>query len=227
MKEEEIVKIAEKVSELGVSLNVDTYILAGVISIVAAAVGAFCGAYLKKKGENRAIDEGFTSLQDKLRTTTRISETIKDKITTDSHLYKYKFETYHLKQVEAIEGVYEKLLNLEKHAKDFITSANYTNSNPSFSKAKLATEEFIAYSQIKQIWIPQELFNEIETLAIEIDKHVYSVFFQVKTNQALGASLFMGSANTPDAMNLIYEQLPKTKDAIIQSIRNVLSPKNR
>ncbi|MBW6474144.1 MAG: hypothetical protein K0B14_13545 [Anaerolineaceae bacterium] len=226
MKEEEITQLVNKLSEVGVSLNVDTYILAGLLSLASAGLGAFIGSYLKKKGENRAIDEGFSNLKVQLRETTEISESIKERFITESHLYKYRFETYHLRQVEAIEGIYEKLLNLEKHAKSFITSANYSTSSPNFGKAKSATEEYIFYSQIKKIWIPEELFEEIESLAVEIDKHIYSVFFKVKTSQSTGTSGFMDIANIPEAMELINKKVPEAKRAIIQSIKKVLDPKN-
>jgi hypothetical protein len=49
MKEEEITQLVNKVSEVGVSLNLDTYILAGLLSLASAGLGAFIGSYLKKK----------------------------------------------------------------------------------------------------------------------------------------------------------------------------------
>lgn len=47
------------------------------LSLVALAFGVFAGAYLRRRGEDKAIREGFDSLREQLKTTTRDTEAIK------------------------------------------------------------------------------------------------------------------------------------------------------
>lgn len=48
-----------------------------VIAVAAALAGAFLGAYIKRKGEDRASKENFETLRDQLQKTTRDTEEIK------------------------------------------------------------------------------------------------------------------------------------------------------
>jgi|GEM_PF-3492542 len=225
MTEVQLNKLIEQISELGLTLDVNSQIMVGVIGFISAGFGAFFGAYLKKKGENKALNEAFDDVKDKLEETTKITESIKDQINKESHVYRHKFESYHAKQVEAIEGLYTHLVALENTAKKFIVSANYTKSeNNGFQSAKIATEEFIAYSSLKQMWIPEELFTEIESLALLIDKHIYSVLMKAATDKATSSSGFMGSTSTPEALDVINNKVPQVKQSIINSVRELLDP---
>jgi hypothetical protein len=51
-----------------------------VIMAAAAAVGAFCGEYLKTRGKNLATKADFDSLQNQLRANTKLVETIKAEV---------------------------------------------------------------------------------------------------------------------------------------------------
>ena len=47
---------------------------------IAAAIGAFVGAYLRKSGENLAANENFAAIREQLKTTTSDTETIKQQL---------------------------------------------------------------------------------------------------------------------------------------------------
>lgn len=51
------------------------------VSSIAAAIGAFAGAYLRKSGENLAAKENFAAIREQLKTTTRDTEAIKLQLT--------------------------------------------------------------------------------------------------------------------------------------------------
>ncbi|WP_025119157.1 MULTISPECIES: hypothetical protein [unclassified Serratia (in: enterobacteria)] len=59
------------------TMQVTTYLIAGGIGLLGATIGAFGGAYLKKRGENRANDAHFSALSQQLRETTKDTEWIK------------------------------------------------------------------------------------------------------------------------------------------------------
>lgn len=225
MTEEELNKLIAQMSEMGFSLDVNSYIIVGLISLISAGIGAYFGSYLKKKGEVKALNEAFEDVKTQLQETTKITESIKDQIGKESYVYRHKFESYHAKQIESIEGLYARLVALEKTSKDFIVSANFsTKDSHGFQPAKDATEEFIAYSSLKQMWIPEELFVEIENLALLIDKHIYSVMLKAGVDKLMDTPSFMGTTSTPEAMDTINNKVPEAKQKIITSVRELLDP---
>jgi len=105
LTEEEIKLLAEKISEYGVTLSVDTFIFSGVITLIAAGIGVFFTSYLKKNAELTAINENFDELKRQLTATTEITENIKGNIQSDieqlktslsrhDHIFQYKLEAF-------------------------------------------------------------------------------------------------------------------------------------
>ncbi|MBM4905552.1 hypothetical protein HYO34_23145 [Vibrio parahaemolyticus] len=230
MNEEEISKLATKLAEIGIEIPLDAYISAGVVTLITAGIGAYLGSYLKKKGENKEIKENFSNIKTQLEETTSISESIKDKIGKESHIYRYKFESYHAKQIEAIEGVYTHLVALEKRAQSFIAISNNTDGgNPTieeaikanFKAAKAATEDFIEYSSLKQMWMPEDLHSEIEELVLLMDEHVYKVLFKPADDKTQD---FMVAVSTLQTLDVINNKVPQAKKSIINNVRQLLDP---
>src|SRR5687767_1914278 len=54
--------------------------LVAVLALVGAGVGAFGGAYLRKRGADHATQENFTAIREQLKTTTRDTEEIKQQL---------------------------------------------------------------------------------------------------------------------------------------------------
>ena len=84
-------------------------LLGAVLTIVAAALGAFGGAHLRKRGENRAIVENFEAIREQLKITTRDTEDIKQ--TLFGHAWRTQ------QQWAAREQYYVKLLTHLYHFK--------------------------------------------------------------------------------------------------------------
>ena len=55
-------------------------VLGSVLAVIAAGVGAFGGAYLRKRGEDRAMRENFDAIREQLKATTRDTEEIKQQL---------------------------------------------------------------------------------------------------------------------------------------------------
>jgi len=226
LTEEEISKLALKIAEIGIEVPFDTYILAGVVTLITSGLGAYFGAYFKKKGENKEINENFSNIKAQLEETTSISESIKDQIGKESHIYRHKFESYHAKQIESIEGLYEHLITLEKAAKSYIGSSN--KSDHDFKAAREAAEKFILYSNLKEMWIPSDLYIQINELSTSIDTHVYSVLMKVSLNKPQEAPAGLADSltrfSTPQALDLINNKVPQAKSDIVNKVRELLDP---
>lgn len=70
----ELLKLTKEVLDKGLSFGLWVALFGG---LVAAGVGAFAGAYLKKIGELRALDERFDSVMEQLKAQTAATEGIK------------------------------------------------------------------------------------------------------------------------------------------------------
>jgi len=79
------------------------------IVVLAAGLAAYCGAYFKKRGENRANEESFEAIRAQLRQTTRDTEEIKTTIAQTTWLSQtqwiarekfYSAMMAHLRQLE-------------------------------------------------------------------------------------------------------------------------------
>lgn len=224
MTEQELAQIASKLAEIGLSISYDGYIAVAVISLVSAGLGAYLGSYLKKKGQDKAMSEGFEELKTRLKATTELTEAIKSDIEKDSYAYKFKFEKYHEKRIEVIEKLYELLINIEDHATKYIVTSDFGGGqNESFQKAKAATEEFIAYSKLRKFWVPKCLHSEIESLAIMLDTHVYSVLMKLGSRSAEQAGID-GIQASNEAINTLKYKVPEAKEKIVENIRTQLDP---
>jgi hypothetical protein len=222
MSEDEILKVAEKISELGISINSDSFILISIIGIFSAAIGAFFGAYFRKKGENKAAEESFKSVLNRLEKTTMITAEIRNSLNAESHVYMYKFEKYYERQVNAIEILHNLLIRVETSSKKFIEGINYSELNlMHFKEAKLSTEELIIHSNLKGIWIPQEIQSKIEQLALLIKEHIYDVYLKAKSTEI--KPLF-GDVSTPVALEIINKKIPELRKEIIDIIKRELKP---
>lgn len=82
-------------------------LLGAVLAVVAAGIGAFGGAYLRKRGEDRAMHENFTAIREQLRTTTRDTEEIRQQLS--GHAWRSQ------QQWSAREQYYSKLLTHLHH----------------------------------------------------------------------------------------------------------------
>jgi hypothetical protein len=229
LTEQEMSELASKIAEIGIKIPLDNYIFVGVITLISAGVGAYIGAYLKKKGEIKGLNENFSNLTSQLEVTTRISEEIKGELAKSNHVFNHKFESYHAKQIESIEGLYEHLIALEKAAKSYISSSNDSNkSGHGFKAAREAAEKFILYSNLKEMWIPSDLYTQISELSSSIDTHVYSVLMKVSLNKPeetpAGLADFLVNFSTHEALDLINNKVPLAKSGIVNKVRELLDP---
>ncbi|HUK99816.1 MAG TPA: hypothetical protein VLX29_03065 [Nitrospirota bacterium] len=192
---------------------------------VSAGLGAFLGAYLKKYGEETALKDSFEDFKKRLQQTTSLTEEIKSKIGIDSIEHQIKYSRLHEKRIAVIEKLYQLIVTMEQTGRSFVYSAGPTQQpSEEFKKASAAIEEFINYSKLNQFWVDKELFDEIEKVALRIDKIVHESMFNCNINPQDTVKFSEAMAKNRLAVDEITKEIPKAKENIINSIRHVLDP---
>ncbi len=223
MTQEDIKLIFPKLSDINV--NIDSHWLIFVLYLVAAALGAYFGAYLNKKAENRAIHEDLDKINNQLQQTTKITEEIKSDLDKKAHEFKFKFQKYHERSIEVIEKLYEYLVDIESYATDYIVKSKFGEGpTEEFWKANKAVTEFIGYANKKSFWIPDDLYSEIEGLAKLLDKHVHSIFISIGSQRGNEPTIEASIKANDEAIKALKEDVPKAKSSIVNSVRKIIEP---
>ncbi len=92
MSPAELELLLRKLLGEGIQLQPASYLLLVVISLMAAAAGAFMGAYLKRRAENLATKADFDSLLTQLREQTREVEEIKSEIASAGWVHQRRWD---------------------------------------------------------------------------------------------------------------------------------------
>ena len=225
MSEKAIELLFSKLSEININLTMDTYWLILILPFIASAIGAYAGSYLKKKGEFRAIDENIESLKKQLKDTTKITEGIRSELDKITHKHKYKFEKYHEKSIEVIQNLYELLMDIELTSTTYIESSKSNEGHKDrFIDAKESITNYINYSNKSIFWVPENLYTEIEDLAVLSDKHIHSIFIKTSSQLEGYDNISMGFDETEAAIKSLQKELPKAKASIINSVRAIINP---
>ena len=209
----------------GMTLDAYSYIYIALTALVSSAIGAYCGAYFKKRGKEKAIQASFDKVLNRLKVTTSLTEEIKASIGISTLEHQIRFSKLHEKRIEIIEGLYHRLTRIEKTGREFICyNVHSREIGEQFHKAQKAISEFIDYSKLNKFWVAKELFDEIEKVALRIDKIVHGDIFYSAVDPLKTQALTKQMKNHRAAIDEINKEIPKAKEKIIESIRKVLDP---
>ena len=215
-----------EISKHGMTLNVYSYIYVALAAFVSSALGVYFGAYLKKRGEEKAIQANFKTLLKRIEKTTSLTEEIKASVGISTLEYQIRFSKLHEKRIDIIEGLYHRLTKMEKSCRDFLIYNGPTNDiGDHFYKAQEDISDFINYSKLNKFWVDEKLFNEIENVALRIDKIVHKGLFHCNIDPLDGQAFKKAIEENKAAVDEINKEIPKAKENIISSIRKVLDPK--
>lgn len=222
---ENLQDLAREIVENGVSLSALHYVYVTLVALVSAALGAYFGSYFKKRGEEKAIKDSFDHVVGRLERTTRLTEEIKSSVGIGTLEHQIKFSKLHEKRIEVIEGLYHRLVAMETKGKDFIYRSGPTHElGPQFYEAKQAIDEFIAYSKLNKFWVDEVLFDEIESVALSLDKIIHGAAFHCDVSPTNTDQFTKAMEDNKQSVEAITKEIPTAKEKIIESIREALEP---
>lgn len=223
---ENLQSMIDEIVKNGITLSVYSYIYITTITLLSAGFGAYLGAYFKKRGEERALIDSFNDIKDRLRKTTLMTEEIKASVSINTIEHQIKFNKLHEKRIEVIENLYHRLVIIEQSAQSFICSAGPTQDPKNeFQKVSNAISEFINYSRLNKFWVEKDLFEQIEEVALKIDKIVQNSLFCCNISHHNQDEFAEAMDKNKQYIQEITEKIPEAKEKIIDSIRKALNPK--
>ena len=158
----------ENLNDIAQSLTSSNYELIGINLIITflAILAVYIHSRLKKSAELTEINNNFTKVLDQQRTLTEETGKIKLALDKDSINFQIKLSSYNENSIDAINGIYIKLIELRNSAKIL-----GFNTNQEKIKNLLETVAAFRYEyDIKRIWLPSDLSGHIEEVAIDIDR---------------------------------------------------------
>ncbi|MBE0494436.1 MAG: hypothetical protein IBX48_08850 [Thiomicrospira sp.] len=225
MAVENLQDLAKEIVENGVSPSAVHYAYITLVALVSAALGAYFGSYFKKRGEEQALKDSFDDVVGRLKRTTQLTEEIKSSIGIGTLEHQIKFSKLHEKRIEVIEGLYHRLVDMESKGKDFVYRSGPTyEPGPQFDAASKAIDEFISYSKLNKFWVDKALFDEIECVALRLDKIIYGATFHCGISPGNTAQFTQAMKKNKQIVEAINKEIPVAKEKIIESIRKVLEP---
>lgn len=226
MPTDELLELIREIIVNGVSLRITTLTYVFLISLISAGLGAFLGAYFKKRGEEQALRDTFEEVKERLGQTTLLTEEIKATININTIEHQIRYSQLHEKRLSVIENLWHRLVSMEQTGKAFINSTGPTQlPNQEFKRANDAIGAFIDYSRLNKFWVDKELFDEIEKVALRIDKIVHKSLLHCNVHPREGKKFKEAMENNKKAFKEINEEIPKAKEKIISSsIRAILEP---
>lgn len=170
-------------------------ILGAILAVVAAAAGAFGGAYLRRRGENRAMREHFAAIREQLRITTRDTEEIKQQLS--GHAWRSQ------QQWTAREQYYSKLLTHLHHFKIALDDlSDYylepgTEHMPDSERGehfhKLLADAASSYAEIQKLLGPAAIF--LSSQAVESLDHLFAEHWGLANFGAICTADYVNGAN--------------------------------
>lgn len=175
------------------SINV---FLDAVLAAVAAGVAAFGGAYLRKRGEYRAMHENFSAIREQLKTTTRDTEEIKQQLS--GHAWRSQ------QQWSAREQYYSRLLTHLHHFRMALDNLSDYYITPGTEHMpddqhgehfdKLRADASSSYIEVQKLHGPAALF--LSRHALESLNKLFTEHWGLANFDAICTADYVNGANT-------------------------------
>jgi hypothetical protein len=179
--------------------------LVAVFALVGAGVGAFGGAYLRKRGEDRATQENFTAIREQLKTTTRDTEEIKQQLSGRGWRSQ--------QQWSAREQYYSKLLTHLHHFRMALDDLSDYYLEPGTEYMpddqrdepfhKLRADASSAYTEVQKLLGPAAIF--LSPKAVESLNELFTEHWGLANFGAVCTADYVGSA--VKLATVAYEQV--------------------
>jgi transcription elongation factor Elf1 len=215
----------ESLNDISEALVTQKYdlIVINLVSLCIAIVAVYFLARLKKSAELKEINSNFATVLQQQKDLEKETGEIKQSLNRKSISYQVKLNAYHDKTIEAITEIYVAVIQLRDSAKDLA----FNQSDEDSKKFVRTVSEFRNIFDTRKIWVPRSLSNQIETVAINIDKRSHSFIIACKN---IDRSMHLSEKKLNEAIDeqerfydFIYTEISTTFDGLAEKIANEIS----
>jgi hypothetical protein len=215
MSAAELELLLRKILGEGVQIHPVSYLALVITSVIAGAIGAFLGAYLKRRGENLATKADFDSLMGQLREQTREVEAIKSEIAQAGWVHQRRWDLkreLYWQLLEMLEELKQKGRWLFRAVGDFWgPNADAQQTIESFAKhiqERGTVEKLLASKGVAGMILSESAVTALEDLSREYN---------------LAVDRILSSGTPEDQTWFVRQQLPSLLDATDRVYAMVLS----
>lgn len=105
----------------------------------------------------------------------------------------------------------------ETKGKDFVYRSGPTHELGSqFDAANKTIDEFISYSKLNKFWVDKMLFDEIENVALRLDKIIHGAAFHCGVSPANANQFDQAMEDNKRSVAAINEEIPAAKEKIVE-----------
>lgn len=155
-----------------------------VVLFAVTMLGTYLGAGMKKSGELKATNDNFGNLLEQQRKLTEDITKIKQDFEKENIVYQIKMTDYNVRSLEAIELVFSKLVVIKKQAREVYHVQNQDTGKKLYD----AIEDFRDTYDVKNIWIPKSIAEELHEIALELGNKA-TRFLQVSRSAGMANRL--------------------------------------
>lgn len=212
----------------GVSISALSYIYIALVAFISSSLGTYFASYLKKQGEEKSLQTSFKDVIQRLEQTTKLTEEIKSGLGRATLEHQIKFTKLHDKRIDVIEKLYHKLENMEQMGREFIHDSRPSGElGEKFKDAQNSINDFISYSKLNKFWVDKELYEEIEKIALLIDRTVHENVYACGIGD-IGPDNWGAFEKAMEQRKIsvqkITKDIPEAKNLLISRIRTTLDP---
>lgn len=213
------------ISEVLVTQKYDLIVI-NLVSLCIAIVAVYFVARLKKSAELKEINSNFSTVLQQQKDLEKETGEIKQSLNRESISYQVKLNAYHDKTIEAITEIYVAVIQLRDSAKELA----FNQSDEDNKKFVRTVSEFRNIFDTRKIWVSRSLSEQIETVAVNIDKRSHSFIIACKK---LDRPMHLSEKKLNEAIDeqekfydFIYKEISTTCDELAEKIANEISAEN-
>lgn len=169
--------------------------LGAVLLLVGSSVGAFFGAYLKKRGEDRAVQEGFAAIREQLRVTTRDTEEIKQQLSGRAWRSQQQWSARERYYGDLLQHLHRFRTALSDQTDYFMEPGSEHTPDSQLGEGfdRLSSEAGAAYSNLRKLVGPASPF--ISKAAVSSLEELFSAHWNLANFEAACTADYVGTAH--------------------------------
>jgi hypothetical protein len=168
--------------------------LTAVLALIGAAGGAYFGSYLRRRGEDRAVREGFAEIREQLKVTTRDTEEIKQHLSGRAWRSQQEWSARERYYSQLLTHLHRFILALDELFDHYIEPGSEHTPDAEHGDRfhTLRTDASLAYSEVEKLLGPSALY--LAPSAVRALENLFKRHWNLATFEAVCTADYVAGA---------------------------------